>query len=256
MPLKQKKQQQKRAKKAAKRKTIVAAKKAAEGGSRLLGAARAMATVATSPIHECLMSEMIFEQGIGTVIISRRLPDGRIGAALFLVDAYCLGIKNADFSVLFREEYNERVTLALQNEILTEVEPACARKIVEEAVAYAKDLGFEPHKDYQLAKRIMGDIDPAACSTQFTFGKDGKLFFITGPNDTPKKVEKIVNTLTKRYGPGGFDYLVGIGGPMDFGDFEETEMDFEEIQEDAGQDTKIVFQDDEDVIEVEFEKKE
>ena len=65
MAFNQKKRQQKRVKKAAKRKTVVAAKKAAEGGSRLFAGARVMAVVATSPIHECLMSEMIFEQGMG-----------------------------------------------------------------------------------------------------------------------------------------------------------------------------------------------
>ena len=248
MSLNQKKKQQKRAKKSAKRKTVVAAKKAAEGGSRLLTASRAMAAVATSPIHECFMSEMIFEQGMGTVVVSRALPDGRIGASLFLVDAYCLGIKNADFSLMFRDDYDERVTLVLRNETLTEVQPACARKIVEEAVAYAKDLGFNPHKDHQIAQRILGDIDPAECSTQFTFGKDGRPFFITGPNETPKKIEKILNTLTQRCGPGGFDYMMGMGG---LGDFEENELDFEEMQEEA----EIVFQDDDDVIEVEFEKK-
>ena len=247
MSLNQKKRQQKRAKKAAKRKTVVAAKKVAEGRTKLLTRARSIALAVRSPIHECLVSELIDEEGMGTVIISRALPDGRIGAGLFLVDAYCLGIKNAGLLVLFQDEYNDWVTRTLQNETLIAVDPSYARKLIESAVAYAKDLGFNPHPDYQLAKRILGDIDAAACSTEFTFGKDGMPLFITGPTDTPKRIEKILQTLTERCGPGGFHYLVGIG-----------DDDFEQIG-DQFEDAHIMYEDDEyndddEAIEVEFER--
>jgi hypothetical protein len=59
--------------------------------------------------------------------------------------------------------------------------------------------------------------------------------------------------LTKRCGPGGFDYLAGMGRLGDLDDLEE--IDFEEMQQDRGRETGSLFQDDEDAIEVEFEKK-
>ena len=41
--------------------------------------------------------------------------------------------------------------------------PAYARKLVEGAMADARDLGFDPHVDYRIAKAIFGDVDAAAC---------------------------------------------------------------------------------------------
>ena len=52
-----------------------------------------------APIHAAYVGDNIFSQGIGHVILARALPDGRVAAGVFLVDAYCLGIKNALFTV-------------------------------------------------------------------------------------------------------------------------------------------------------------
>jgi hypothetical protein len=107
------------------------------------------------------------------------------------------------------------------------IHPTYARKLVEGAEAYARELGFGPHPDYQLAKRIFADIDATACPTSFSFGKDGKPFFIVGPNDSPKKVKKILDTLTKCCGPDGFRYLVGVGEAEEFA-VEDSELEDEE----------------------------
>ena len=224
MALSQKQRQKKRAKKAAKRKSAATAKKALGG---LFGGARQMALAVNSPIHECLIARELFEAGMGTVVVSRSLPNGDLGASFFLLDVYCLGVKNAYFLNMPPEEYEVRLSAVSQNETLTVIHPTCARKLVEGAEAYARDLGFSPHPDYQVAKRIFGDIDALACPQSFPFGKDGKPFFIAGPTDTPKRIEKILNTLTKRCGPDGFHYMVGLGEEADFDD-EELEFDKKE----------------------------
>ena len=231
MALDPRKRQKKLAKKAAKRKAAVAAKKATGGPSGLLVGAGQVALAASAPVHQCLMPQELFETGMGTVIVSRALPNGRIGASFFLLDVFCLGVKSAHFMAMSHEEYDHRLSIIEQQETLTATSPACARKVVEQAEAYARDLGFAPHPDYQLAKRIMGDTDAAACPTSFTFGKDGKPFFIAGPSDTPARIEKIMATLTKRCGPDGFHYMVGMGGELDFDD-EEFGVDNKELEVD------------------------
>jgi hypothetical protein len=86
--------------------------------------------------------------------------------------------------------------------------PAAVRKYVEGAVAYARDLGFAPDEDYQAARGIFGDIDPASASETFEYGKDGKPFYISGPNESSHRVREIVATLARVKGEGGFDFLV------------------------------------------------
>jgi hypothetical protein len=208
------KRQQKLAKKAAKRKAVVATKKSLGEMGSLVSHGRQAMPVASAPIHECLVPDSLFDIGIGNVVVSRRMPNGFIGAAVFLVDVFCLGIKDAFYDVLSPAEYDYRVS-GLQHETFRAIHPTCARKLVEGAEAYARDLGFTPHPDYQRARQIFGDLDATACPTHYVFGKDGKPFFMSGPYDTPARYRRIIDTLTRRCGPEGFHFVVAGGGPWE-----------------------------------------
>ena len=162
------------------------------------------------PVHECYVSGKLFEQGMGQALVSRKRPDGCFPTSIFLLDVYCLGVKNALFKIYRGFEYENVKGNFVERESATFIHQSCARKLVEEAVTYAKDLGFSPHKDYTKAKQIFGDIDPSICPKSFTFGKDGKPFYISGPNDTPVKSHKIIDTLTRRLGPDGFHFLTAF----------------------------------------------
>jgi hypothetical protein len=201
-PLKKQKQL---AKKKAKRKAIVAAKQIANSLSNLFSPA-----LKNAPLHQCLANTRMFEEGIGTVLIARKLPNGDISAGFFMLDVFCLGVKSATFKGFSPAEYQQVLRNITQHEILEPVLPACARKLVEDCAAYARDLGFSPDPDYKQAKNVFGDIDPTACPQTFVFGKDGKPFFISGPFDTPEKSRKIINQLTKKCGADGFRYLLGL----------------------------------------------
>jgi hypothetical protein len=58
------------------------------------------------------------------------------------------GVKDAIFDTLPLEEFELQIFGRLKASFcLPKLEPACARKFVEGAVAYARDLGFPPHAD-------------------------------------------------------------------------------------------------------------
>src|SRR5215471_16685084 len=214
MALDARKRQQQLAKKAAKRKAVVAIKKSAWSAGDVVPHGRHAVPAVGAPIHECLVPESLFDIGIGNVIVSRKMPNGFIGAAFFLVDVFCLGIKDVIYDVLSPVEYDHRV-LDLQQETFRAIDPTCARKLVEGAEAYARDLGFPPHADYQCARQIFGDLDATACPTHYVFGRDGKPFFMSGPYDTPAKCRRIIDTLTRRCGPEGFHFVVAGGEPLE-----------------------------------------
>lgn len=209
MAIDPKKRQKKLEKKAAKRKAVQVAKKDTHTGG-VLSSARQLAVAGLSPIYECLMPERLFEVGIGNVIVSRKMANGDIGASFFLVDVYCLGVKFAFFQTMSNTEYVHKLASLGWHETFTKIHPACARKLVENSAAYAKEIGFDPDPDYHVARKIFGDVDAGECPTEFTFGKDGKPFFISGPKDTPARCKKIMNILLRRFGPEGFDYLMPL----------------------------------------------
>ena len=134
-----------------------------------------------------------------------------MATAVFLVDVHCLGIKNVIYAEFTHEKFSEMVKGMAETEYpLVDIDPACARKIVAGAVEYAKQLGFAPHDVYPPAEALFGDIDVDSCNTEYVFGKDGKPFFFSGPQDTPAKIRKVVRSLTDRVGEGNFDYIVQI----------------------------------------------
>ena len=170
--------------------------------------ARTIAMFANAPIRESLVPAKLFELGIGNLVFSRSLPDGRLALAMFLLDVFCLGIKNASLATVARAEYAQHVTDWRVKEQLQPMDPACFRKLVEGGVAYALELGFSPHVDYADARQIFGDVQAAACPTPFEYGHEGKPFYVSGPNETLAQARAIVDQLDRRRGAGNFDYLV------------------------------------------------
>jgi hypothetical protein len=132
---------------------------------------------------------------------------------VFLLDVFCLGIKNAYFTKASELEYDAKI-LADMAEAEGGKEslcPACARKLVEGAVQYAQGLGLAPHPDYKKACRVFGGIRSEECDRAFTFGQNGKPLFVQSPNDSPAFVHHVMTTLANRLGTDGFHYILEAG---------------------------------------------
>lgn len=162
------------------------------------------------PVYECLMSRSLFDLGIGQVMIARELPMGQIAVVIFLLDVYCLGAKDVMFGVFGTAEYREKTRFTADGSF-EPVAAQTARNLVEGAVEYAQRLGLPPHHDFPLASRIFAGIDPASSDRTFSYGKDGKPFYVSGPRDTLVKSRRVVAALENACGPGGFDYTVTVG---------------------------------------------
>ena len=64
------------------------------------------ASYSNQPIYECLVPDGLFEIGLGNVIVSRKAPKGNIAVSAFVVDVFCLGVKNAFFRILSEFDYD------------------------------------------------------------------------------------------------------------------------------------------------------
>jgi hypothetical protein len=206
-PRKRQKQQERRAAKRKSKQHELARQKQAGLAERMAGAAR-------FPILHCWITKDVWTQGLGYVGLSRQLPNGTVAFALFLVDRYCLGVKNVMAEIMGRFTYDSRLREMHGDFTWDSMDPAAARKFIEGAVAYARDLGLQPHADYQKAKPIFGDLDAGQSSQQFEYGKDGKPFFMAGPHDTPERCRHILKTLEEKCGPDGFHFMIPASSDM------------------------------------------
>ncbi len=168
---------------------------------------------AKPPTHEAFWPSDIFTQGLGWVILTRLKSNGaRAQAGVFLIDVFCLGAKLAFYEDCEAAHYRSRILGNYQAKFpMVATAPACARKLIEQSVQYANALGIQPHPDYRKAVRVFGGVSAEACTQQFTFGKDGKPFYIRGPNETEARARCIVNQLQKVCGTGNFNFAMPLG---------------------------------------------
>ena len=189
----------------------------------------------------------MFESGIGQVVIARYKGGERVELGVFLVDIFCLGVKNAFFTQCGEEELEGMLQHLFNNgSPVEEHSGAWGRKLVEGALEYARKLGFAPHRDYKKAARVMGGIDPKTCPETFVFGREGKPMFISGPYENEARCQLIRRVLTKKCGKDGFHYLMRVGD-MDGDLFDDEEDEDEEAHDDEDEEEDEDEDEDEDV---------
>ena len=161
----------------------------------------------TFPFYECLITPSWKDGGLVTILISRQQPDDNLTFGLFLVDIYCLGLKNtfcnADYSI-------QKYKTELLGKIYPKEKPMqcpvpLAHHVIYGGIAFAEQFGFKPHKDFKLSQYVLDDKADIKPCEDIEFGKDGEPFFISGPDDN---VERIMRQLESKVGNDNFKYLL------------------------------------------------
>lgn len=178
------------------------------------------------PIEGCWVRPDWQEAGITPVTLARRQPDGLLMYGTYLVDYYCLGVKDAFCRVALpaREFYAQDLAhLCEENPLPISVE--LAHELVYGSIEFAARYGFKPHRDFKLAQLILDPPEAHPRTGTVEFGKDGKPFYISGPYDN---VQAIMRTLMRTAGLDNFLYMVNIGDSEEWPDVVEGLFDSED----------------------------
>jgi hypothetical protein len=194
----------KRARKAQKRKQVLAQKRRAEVleaslPARVLRAARA-------PIQHCFLSESLFEIGIGTLVLARGVTRNHLEFSSFLLDTFCLGIKDVMFESVDGEVFEDYMEMTEAESPMVDVDPRYARKLLRDLAAWSRSIGFAPHRDFAAVERMFGDVSADASEENFRFGRDGKPVYIPGPTDTGPLIQRRIAQLRNILGDDGFGF--------------------------------------------------
>lgn len=160
------------------------------------------------PITASLVPENLWSIGIGSLLIARRTPEGQLACAMFLVDVFCLGVKDAMWKIVTPAEFNSMRREFDAHGRLEEVAPEYFAKLVYRAADYGQSLGSPPHRDFRHAQRLLSGIDPSECPIEFEFGQDGRPMYIRGPSESITEAQIIA---ARVHAQGG-DYLVPLKG--------------------------------------------
>lgn len=181
------------------------------------------------PIGECLINKGWKECGMARIFLSRKQPDGNLTFASYLVDVFCLGVKDTMCNVdMPPSQLNRELKAGLYgDDPAVPCSPHLVNQIVYGAIEYAADLGFRPNKDFRHSRYVLEERDPTQEVYDVSFGKDGKPFFIPGPYDD---ADRIIAMLRRKLGPDGFNVLMEIS-PEDLVEWEEIKEDEEDWEE-------------------------
>jgi hypothetical protein len=146
--------------------------------------------------------------GLVGVLVAREDRAGRLSACGYLVDTYCLGVKDALGPRVMRGHelsgFVRRYFVAFGAPPLA-VPIELAQHLVLGAVDYARGLGFEPHPDFEAAR---GHLGPWCGPGAIGFGRDGRPMFVEGAADD---VAGVLRTLEGSLGRGNFEFIVSLG---------------------------------------------
>ena len=190
------------------------------------------------PIAECWISSDWKVAGICSIVVARQHTSGNLTFGIYLVDIFCLGLKNSN--PVFNKpeyEYEDLLDKIFSTHMYgkTQIDYVLAHNIIYGAVAYAEDLGFKPEKDWIFSQMILEEDTEDIELIEVEFGKNGKPYFMNGPYDN---VQKVVNTLKKSVGEGNFEMTYILGDPGRFDD--EFDFDDDDDEDDDDDDTEDV----------------
>jgi len=178
------------------------------------------------PVVKTYVSEEIFDSGIGYGVVIREKRNGEKIVGAYLLDVWCLGIKNIIYDIFEEDDLESFIFHLTETTELIECDASYVYNLIYGALEYAEDLGFDPHKDFDIAEYILPHVDEVEY-IDISFGKEGKPTFVNGPSDN---VGRILSTLRKSVGEGNFEYIVGVVDEMDYDGFEDgPEDNFDDV---------------------------
>lgn len=206
------------------------------GKQQSLSPARFMSEKARNlPLGKCYLAPVDWkEEGITNVIVTRERPNGNLVMANFLVDTFCLGVKDAIYKVnLDKDEFDGYLEHLEDETGVGEVSYNEAHNLIYGAIEFAEEAGIPPAKDFSPACYILEEDTDEIPLIEYEYGKDGKYVLVVGPD---RKEMVWFNTLQERLGD-KFDYIMPVDMEYEYyDDDDDEEYDDDDYDDEYGDD--------------------
>jgi len=165
------------------------------------------------PIHECLINPGWKRMGHARVTVSRKMSNNNLAFGVYLVDLYCLGLKDTLYDVdIHQLRYESELKAQVYfDKPAQECDLNLAHSIIYGSIHYAKKLGFSPQKDFKLSRYLLEPEQNIEPRRDIQFGNEGRPFYIRGPHDDK---ERIIRILEKNIGDGNFSVMCEEDGDI------------------------------------------
>ena len=132
------------------------------------------------PVDKCYVNADWAEQGMAHVVIVRRRPDGKFAMAVYLVDTYCLGVKDAFWRTSIEKLELDAMIKNFEDRIaVKECDYATAHNLILGAIEFAEEGGIKPCKEWNLGQYGLNEDTDDIPLIEFDYGLNGVHFLNT-----------------------------------------------------------------------------
>ena len=108
------------------------------------------------PLYECLINTAYRESGLAQIFISRKQASEKNAYGLFLLDVFCLGLKDSHYDFnLDDEEYKAFTNQLFERESFNSIDIVEAHNLIYGIIDCAEEIGFKPHKSFAISEYIL-----------------------------------------------------------------------------------------------------
>ena len=176
------------------------------------------------PIHGCWVNNDWSDGQLATIVVAREHVSGNITYAVYLVDLFCLGVKNSFFRYNeLRSDFDDYLKSSDEHFGIEATSYNQVHNIIYAAIEYAEGYGFKPQKEFTQTTKYMleEDTDDIPLMEIICGDKDGKPLYFRSEFDSPEYVRQVLAQLEKTAGKGNYNYILNV-------DEEESEEYFDD----------------------------
>ena len=173
---------------------------------------------------ECWVNDDWPENGMASIQVLGVAPDGRCAHAGFLIDVWCVGLKDAfGRRTASRADFEEQLDRAAQGLNVVRMPPAEAKRLVTGAIRFSRQNGFHLPPHYDRWAAIFGDLGDLAHADLTDFGTDtGKLRYVGDEQFLRKRLAAC--SVEQFMARPDVEFVMGGRMPFEFEDLDEKDL--------------------------------
>ena len=168
-------------------------------------------------IGKCYISKELKDCGEGIIFVTRNHKGGKVSMGFYLIDIYCLGVKDSHYQLRMEEEEMQEYVSHYTG--MRECSYEEAHNWIYGAIAFAEEGGIEPDKSFALTQYLLEEDTDDVPLIEYEFGKNGKHLLVC---HTVQEANRYLPTLRAHLG-NDVEFMIE-DGKYDVPDLDEETM--------------------------------
>lgn len=136
------------------------------------------------PIYKCYITPHWAEAGEAHIIVARKNQRGDLVVGSYLVDTFCLGLKDTYWNIIGEADLKSHVE---DSDMFEETTYPVVHNLILGAIEFAEEAGIEPAPGFELTQYILAEDTDDIELIEYEYGYKGKHHLVIGDDGAERK---------------------------------------------------------------------